>query len=163
MAGAASVMLTKAAPVNDFEPFKAVVLLAEDDPDDQEMTRYALDECDVPTELHVVEDGEQALDFLFRRGAFAQAPRPDLVLLDLNMPRIDGRTVLERMRADPELRGLAVVVLTTSRREEEVARAYELGCNSFMNKPMDIDEFFTAMQGLMEFWFRYALLPPRAG
>ena len=119
----------------------AVILLAEDDRGDQELTRRALEEGKIRNDLRVVEDGEEALAYLYRRGKYkdpATSPRPDLLLLDLNLPRVDGREVLERVRADSKLRRMAVVVLTTSRQEEDILRSYELGCNSFITKPVSV-------------------------
>jgi len=115
----------------------AVILLVEDDRGDQELARRALAEGKNHTELRIVEDGEEALAYLFRRGKYkdpATSPKPDLLLLDLNLPRVDGREVLEQIRADSKLRRMAVVVLTTSRQEEDILRSYELGCNSFITK-----------------------------
>ncbi len=142
----------------------AVILLAEDDRGDQELTRRALEAGRVRNELRIVEDGEEALAYLFRRGKYkdpASSPRPDLLLLDLNLPRVDGREVLERVRADSRLRRLAVVVLTTSRREEDILRSYELGCNSFITKPGAMDQFIRTIQDLEEYWFQTVILPPR--
>jgi len=142
----------------------AVILLAEDDRGDQELTRRALEEGKIRNDLRVVEDGEEALAYLFRRGKYkdpATSPRPDLLLLDLNLPRVDGREVLERVRADSKLRRMAVVVLTTSRQEEDILRSYELGCNSFITKPVDMDQFIRVIQALEEYWFQIVVLPPK--
>ena len=142
----------------------AVILLVEDDRGDQELTRRALQEGKIRNELHIVEDGEEALAYLFRRGKYkdpATSPRPDLLLLDLNLPRVDGRQVLERVRADSTLRRIAVVVLTTSRQEEDILRSYEMGCNSFITKPVDIVQFVRVMQVLEEYWFKVVALPPK--
>jgi len=142
----------------------AVILLAEDDRGDQELTRRALEEGKIRNDLRVVENGEEALAYLFRRGKYkdpATSPRPDLLLLDLNLPRVDGREVLERVRADSKLRRMAVVVLTTSRQEEDILRSYELGCNSFITKPVDMDQFIRVIQALEEYWFQIVVLPPK--
>ncbi len=144
----------------------AVILLVEDDPGDQELTRRALDAGGMPYELHVVQDGEEALDYLFRRGKYRDprlSPRPDLILLDLNMPRVDGRQVLRHIRADPGLRRLAVVVLTTSRLEEDVTSTYDLGANSYITKPAELQRFLQMMQTLGTYWFQVAVLPPSRG
>ncbi len=141
----------------------AVILLVEDDRGDQELTRRALAEGKNYTELHIVEDGEEALAYLFRGGKYkdpATSPRPDLLLLDLNLPRVDGWEVLERVRGDSKLRRMAVVVLTTSRQEEDILRSYEAGCNSFITKPGDLTQFTRAIQGLEEYWFQIVVLPP---
>ena len=142
----------------------AIILLVEDDRGSQELTRRALDEGKIRNELRIVEDGEEALAYLFRRGKYkdpATSPRPDLLLLDLNLPRVDGREVLEQIRADSKLRRMAVVVLTTSRREEDILRSYELGCNSFITKPVDINQFMQVIQALERYWFQIVVLPPK--
>ena len=142
----------------------AVILLVEDDRGDQELTRRALEAGKIRNDLRIVEDGEEALAYLFRRGKYkdpASSPRPDLLLLDLNLPRVDGREVLERVRADSKLRRMAVVVLTTSRQEEDILRSYELGCNSFITKPVAMDQFIQLIQALEEYWFQIVVLPPK--
>jgi CheY-like chemotaxis protein len=142
----------------------AVILLVEDDRGDQELTRRALQEGKIQNELRIVEDGEEALAYLFRRGKYkdpATSPRPDLLLLDLNLPRVDGREVLERVRADATLRRMAVVVLTTSRQEEDILRSYEVGCNSFITKPVGMEQFIQVIRALEEYWFQIVVLPPK--
>ena len=142
----------------------AIILLVEDDRGSQELTRRALDEGKIRNELRIVEDGEEALAYLFRRGKYKDpttSPRPDLLLLDLNLPRVDGREVLEQIRADSKLRRMAVVVLTTSRQEEDILRSYELGCNSFITKPVDMNQFMQVIQALGKYWLRIAALPPK--
>jgi two-component system response regulator len=141
----------------------AIILLAEDDPGDQELTRRALEEGAMRNELHIVTDGEAALDYLFRRGQYqnpAISPRPDLLLLDLNMPKVDGRQVLKHVRADTTLRRLAVVVLTTSQHEEDIIRTYELGANSYITKPLELRQFMQVIQALETYWFQIVVLPP---
>jgi CheY-like chemotaxis protein len=141
----------------------AIILLAEDDPGDQELTRRALEEGAMCNELHIVTDGEAALDYLFRRGKYqnpATSPRPDLLLLDLNMPKVDGRQVLKRVRADTDLRRLAVVVLTTSQHEEDIIRTYDLGANSYITKPLELRQFMQVIQALETYWFQIVVLPP---
>jgi CheY-like chemotaxis protein len=143
-----------------------IILLAEDDPGDQELTRRFLAEGPMHHELYIVRDGEEALDYLWRRGPYQNpttSPRPDLVLLDLNMPKIDGRQVLERMRADATLRRLAVVVLTTSQREEDILHTYDLGANSYITKPADLQRFMQVIQALETYWFQTVVLPPHQG
>ena len=128
------------------------------------MTRRALKESKIRNNLYIVENGEEALDYLLRRGRYkdpANSPRPDLLLLDLNMPRIDGKQVLEQMRADPDLRRIAVVVLTTSRQEEDIIRSYDLGCNSFITKPVDMGQFTKVVQTLEQYWFVLVVLSPK--
>jgi CheY-like chemotaxis protein len=142
----------------------AIILLAEDDRGDQELTRRALAEGKIRNELHIVENGEEALSYLFRHGKYkdpATSPRPDLLLLDLNLPRVDGRQVLEQIRADSKLRRMAVVVLTTSRQEEDILRSYEVGCNSFITKPVGLEQFIQVIQALEEYWFQIVVLPPK--
>ena len=117
------------------------ILLVEDDPGDVFMTREALRESKVMNGLHVVSDGEEAMRFLRREGAHAGAPRPDLILLDLNLPRMDGREVLEAVKGDDALRRIPVVVLTTSEAEEDVLRSYDLHANAYVTKPVDFDKF----------------------
>ena len=142
----------------------AVILLVEDDRGDQELTRRALEEGKIQNELHVVEDGEEALNYLFRRGKYkdpATSPRPDLVLLDLNLPRVDGRQVLAEIKQHPELRRLVVVVLTTSQQESDILHSYELGVNSFIVKPVDMNQFFRTIRALEEYWFEIVVLAPK--
>jgi len=142
----------------------ALILLVEDDRGDQELTRRALQEGKIQNELRIVEDGEEALSYLFRWGKYkdpATSPRPDLLLLDLNLPRVDGREVLERIREDSTLRRMAVVVLTTSRQEEDILRSYEVGCNSFITKPVGMDQFIRVIRALEEYWFQIVVLPPK--
>lgn len=139
------------------------ILLVEDDPGDQELARRALDESAMENQLFIAEDGEEALDYLYHRGRFEDpesSPRPDLILLDLNMPRMDGKQVLEKIRSDENLRTLPVVVLTTSRHEEDVLRSYELGVNSYLTKPADLDELVSLVKALESYWFRLVVLPP---
>jgi len=138
----------------------AVLLLVEDSPGDVELTREALDEARVSNELHVVADGEQAMQYLKREGRFADAVRPDLVLLDLNLPRMDGRQVLAEIKADPELRRIPVVVLTTSRAEKDVLAAYELHANAYIVKPVDLDQFLAVVRSVEGFWLSVVKLPP---
>lgn len=141
----------------------AVILLVEDDPGDQEITRRALEDGNFPCDLHIVEDGEEALDYLLRRdryAALASSPRPDLILLDLNMPKLDGKQVLERIRGNPDLRRMPVVVLTTSKHEEDIIRAYDLGVNSYITKPVDLEHLTQLIHTLEQYWFQVVMLPP---
>lgn len=140
----------------------AVILLVEDDPDDQELTKRALRNSKLRNELHIVSDGEAALNYLYRRGEFVESrtsPRPDLILLDLNMPKVDGRTVLSQIKADPDLKVIPVVILTTSSSEEDVVRSYDLGVNSYVPKPVHMDGFIKAIQQLEHYWFELVILP----
>ncbi|MBI5596841.1 MAG: response regulator [Elusimicrobia bacterium] len=137
------------------------VLLVEDDPGDVRLTQEALKSEKLRVLMEVVADGEQALDYLRRTGAFAGAVRPDLVLLDLNLPRVDGREVLAAVKSDPELRMIPVVVLTTSAAEADILKAYGLGGNCYITKPIGFDEFRRIVRSIEEFWFEVVKLPPR--
>jgi CheY-like chemotaxis protein len=139
-----------------------VILLAEDDSDDRLLLKDALADCGWGGELRCVEDGEELLDYLLHRGKYeppANAPRPGLVLLDLNMPRMDGRQALREIRADASLRGIPVVVLTTSKADTDVAKLYDLGANSFVSKPVQFDTFVNVIRVLGQYWFKTVTLP----
>lgn len=138
------------------------ILVADDDPDDQAMTREAFLECRLYNPLVFVSDGEQLMDYLHNRGAFADAerfPLPGLVLLDLNMPRLDGREALRMIKDDPALRQVPVVVLTTSKAEEDVARSYADGVNSFITKPVSFAALLEVVQTLGKYWLQIVDLP----
>jgi two-component system response regulator len=135
------------------------VLLVEDDPGDELMTREAFEDNKIGNRLHVARDGEEALDFLYRRGVHSDAPRVDLVLLDLNLPKYDGRQVLERIRADPDLTHLPVVVLTTSSSEEDILRSYKLHANAYVTKPVDVNQFIAAVRQIDDFFLSVVRLP----
>jgi CheY-like chemotaxis protein len=139
----------------------AVILLVEDDPADVELTQYTIAKGKVSVDLHTVGDGVEALAFLRHEGEYAGAPRPDLILLDLNMPRMDGRTFLAQMRADEDLKEVPVVVLTTSRSEEDILQSYLLGANCCIIKPMGLSEFSRVVNAIEEFWFSIVRLPRR--
>ena len=150
--------------MGQFNGKPAVILLAEDDPGDQELTRRALEQSRIRNDLYIVEDGEEALDYLLRRGKYedpASSPKPDLMLLDLNMPKMDGKQLLKQMRADPNLRRIPVVALTTSKQESDIIRTYDLGANSYIVKPVDMDQFINAIKVLKDYWFQIVVLPPR--
>jgi two-component system response regulator len=138
------------------------ILLVEDNPGDVDLTKEALEGAKVCNRLHVAEDGEQALDFLFRRGKFAGVPRPDLILLDLNLPKRDGRQVLEAIKAEPALAEIPVVILTTSGAEEDVARAYRLHANCYITKPVNFKQFLKVVQAIEDFWLTIVKLPKKA-
>ncbi|MEU0030524.1 response regulator [Streptomyces sp. NPDC006335] len=135
------------------------VLLVEDDPGDELMTREAFEDNKIGNTLHVVRDGEEALDFLYRRGDHTEAPQPDLILLDLNLPKYDGRQVLERIKSDPELAHIPVVVLTTSAAEEDILRSYKLHANAYVTKPVDLDQFIAAVRQIDDFFVQVVRLP----
>ncbi|WP_326656118.1 response regulator [Streptomyces sp. NBC_00385] len=145
---------------NPVQPIE--VLLVEDDPGDELMTREAFEDNKIRNTLHVVRDGQEALDFLYRRGAYGDAPRPDLILLDLNLPKYDGRQVLEQIKQDPELSLIPVVVLTTSSAEEDILRSYKLHANAYVTKPVDLDQFIAAVRQIDEFFVTVVRLPGRA-
>ena len=137
------------------------VLLVEDDPGDVLMTREAFAENKVANRLAVVSDGESAMTYLRKEGQFADAPTPDLVLLDLNLPRMDGREVLAAMKSDDELRRIPVVVLTTSEAEEDVLRSYSLHANAYVTKPVDFERFIDVVRQIDDFFVQVVRLPGR--
>jgi CheY-like chemotaxis protein len=137
------------------------VLLVEDDPGDVLMTQEAFEEHKVRNKLNVVQDGEEALAYLRREGRFAEAPRPDLILLDLNLPRVDGREVLQVIKEDLDLRRIPVVVLTTSQADEDILRSYSLHANAYVTKPVDFDSFIAVVRQIDEFFVSVVKLPPR--
>jgi two-component system response regulator len=124
------------------------------------LTREAFEQNKLLNTLHVAEDGVQAMDFLHRRGDYASVPRPDLILLDLNLPRKNGREVLAEIKADSELRKIPIVVLTTSNADEDILRAYDLNANCYVVKPVGFDNFMQAVQSIRHFWFSVVTLPP---
>lgn len=140
------------------------ILMAEDDPDDQMLTRDAFEENRLMNDLRFVEDGEELMDYLYRRGKFVdplESPRPGVILLDLNMPRKDGREALKEIRADAGLRRIPIVVLTTSKAEEDILRSYEIGANSFITKPVTFDGLVSVINGLNKYWVEIVELPPQ--
>ncbi|PLX89698.1 MAG: two-component system response regulator [Desulfuromonas sp.] len=141
------------------------ILMADDDPDDRLMAEEALEESKLSNDLHFVVDGEELMDYLYRRGKFSEpatSPRPGLILLDLNMPKKDGREALKEIKADPELRSIPVVVLTTSQAEEDILRSYDLGVNSFITKPVNFEGLVDVMKVLGNYWFEIVALPDNA-
>jgi CheY-like chemotaxis protein len=152
-----------ASPVVGHHARLIEILLVEDEPGDVRLTVEALRDARVRNRIHTVEDGVEALDFLHRRPPYADAPRPDLILLDLNLPRKDGREVLAEIKADPALRTIPVVVLTTSRARDDVLRSYDLHANCFISKPMDFNEFSTVVKSIEDFWLTVARLPSSSG
>lgn len=142
------------------------ILLADDDPDDRKLTHDAFMENRLANEFHAVEDGEELLDYLHRRGKFENLrgePLPGLILLDLNMPRKDGREALKEIKADPELRRIPIVVLTTSKAEEDIVRTYDLGVNSYVTKPVTFKSLVELIRVLGRYWFEVVELPPDEG
>jgi two-component system response regulator len=137
------------------------VLLVEDNPGDVRLTREALKEGRVWCSLQVVEDGEAALAFVRQQGVYTNAPRPDIILLDLNLPKIDGREVLSNIKADPDLKRIPVVILTTSQAEEDILKAYNLNANCYITKPVDFEQFLKVVRLIQEFWLTIVKLPVR--
>jgi CheY-like chemotaxis protein len=147
---------------NQLQPIRQIeVLLVEDDPGDVLMTREAFEDYKVRNRLHVVNDGVDAMAFLRREGPHSDAPRPDLVLLDLNLPRMDGREVLNAIKSDPELSSIPVVVLTTSEAEEDVLRSYTLHANAYVTKPVDFERFIHVVRQIDDFFVTIVRLPTR--
>jgi len=136
------------------------ILLVEDSPGDADLTREALEGGKLHNTLHVVADGEAAMDFLRKRGQHARAPRPDLILLDLNLPKKDGREVLAEIKADEDLKRIPVVILTTSKAEEDILRTYNLHANCYITKPIDLSQFIKVVRSVEEFWLSIVQLPP---
>jgi two-component system, chemotaxis family, response regulator Rcp1 len=136
------------------------ILLVEDSPGDVRLTIEALKEAKVANRLSVVTDGVEAIDFLQQKGAYKNAARPDLILLDLNLPRKDGREVLAEIKNDPKLKHIPVVVLTTSRSESDILKAYDLHANCYIAKPVDFKQFMVVVQSIENFWLTVVKLPP---
>jgi CheY-like chemotaxis protein len=143
--------------MSDLHPIE--VLLVEDDPGDELMTREAFEDNKIGNKLHVARDGAEALDFLYRRGAHAGAPRVGLILLDLNLPKYDGRQILEQIKSDPDLAHVPVVILTTSSSEEDILRSYKLHANAYVTKPVDVTQFIGAVQQIDDFFVSVVRLP----
>jgi len=136
------------------------ILLVEDNPGDARLTREALTGSKVRNHLHHAKDGEEAMAFLRREGRFGDAPMPDLILLDLNLPRRDGREVLEDIKSDRALKHIPVVILTSSQADEDIIRSYRLHANCFITKPVDLEQLTKVVQGIEQFWFTLVRLPP---
>lgn len=139
----------------------AEILLVEDNQADVELTQYMLKQGKLFVNLHVASDGFQAMDFLRREGQHKEAPRPDLILLDLNLPGMDGREVLAEVKSDQNLKAIPVVVLTTSQSEEDVLKSYNLGANCFITKPVGMDQFAKVVNSIEDFWFAIVRLPKK--
>ncbi|WP_372760136.1 response regulator [Pseudoalteromonas sp.] len=147
-------------PLSKVKPI--TILMADDDEDDRLLTQDALAESRVLNELHFVEDGVELLEYLERKGKFAQkeaSPRPGLILLDLNMPRMDGREALQAIKANPNLKGIPVVILTTSQQEEDMVKGYDLGAASYITKPVTFDGLVELMKALGKYWVEFVELP----
>ena len=135
------------------------ILLVEDDPGDELITREAFADNKIKNTLHVTRDGQEGLDFLYKRGVHADAPTPDLILLDLNLPKYDGRQLLEKVKSDIELCDIPIVVLTTSSAQEDILRSYKLHANAYVTKPVDLDQFMKAVREIDEFFVQVVRLP----
>lgn len=145
---------------NDTDTQAVEILLAEDNPGDVKLTQKALERGQVLNNLHVVEDGVEAMDFLHQRDGYEDAPIPDLILLDLNMPRMDGQEVLEEVKSDDDLKRIPVVVLTSSAAEEDIVQSYDLHANAFLTKPVGFDGFLDVVGRIEEFWLTVVKRPP---
>lgn len=142
-------------------PHKLVeILMVEDNPGDVLITKKSLKEAKFLNGFNAVKDGEEAMDYLYKRGQFVNAKRPDLILLDLNLPKKDGREVLEEIKNDPNLKSIPVVVLSGSQAEEDIIRSYELQVNCYISKPVDLEKFAEVIKKIDEFWFEIVILPP---
>jgi len=137
------------------------ILLVEDNPADVRLTQEALKEEKILNQLHVVGDGVEAMAFLRKEGRYAKAPRPDLILLDLNLPKKDGREVLKEVKSDPTLKTIPVVVLTISKAEEDIFKAYNLHANCYITKPVDLSQFLKVAKSVQDFWLTMVKLPPK--
>ena len=135
------------------------ILLVEDNPGDERLTREALKEGKVYSNLHWVKDGVEAIEFLRRSGRYKDVPRPDIILLDLNLPKKDGREVLAEIKEDSHLRRIPVVVLTTSKAEEDILRTYDLHANCYITKPVDLEQFISVVRSIDDFWLSVVRLP----
>jgi len=144
-------------PTQIYEPID--ILLVEDNPGDARLAKEALKESKIHNQLSIVSDGEEALEFLYKKGKFHKAITPDLILLDLNLPKIDGRQVLERIKNDDNLKQIPVVILTTSRDEEDILKSYKLHANCYISKPLDLNQFIKVVKSIEDFWLSIVKLP----
>ncbi len=141
--------------------FKAVeILLIEDNPGDVRLTIEALKESKIMNNMHVADDGIEALSFLKKEGIYKDKPRPDLIILDLNLPKKDGREVLGEIKSDDSLKQIPIVILTTSEAEEDIIKSYELHANCYITKPVDMEQFIKVVKSVGDFWFSIVMLPP---
>ena len=144
----------------EFEDMAFQVLLVDDNPGDVRLTQEAFKDAKVHLEMHVAGDGVEAMEFLLRHGRYVEAPRPDLILLDLNLPRMDGRQVLAEIKSHPTLKAIPVVILTTSASDADIERSYLLHANCYISKPVDLEGFLTVVQSIDNFWLSVVKLPP---
>jgi len=144
--------------MNNLQTKLAHILLVEDNEGDILLTLDAFEECRVKTEISIAKNGKEALDFLFKKGEFAEAKRPDLILLDINIPIFNGHEVLKKVKNDPQLKKIPVIILTTSSNQRDLDKAYENHCNSYIKKPLDVNEFLDAILKIEEFWLQLSTL-----
>lgn len=144
---------------SQWEPVE--ILLVEDNPGDARLTQEAFKEARVANTLHIVHDGTEALALLRKQGKYAETPRPDIILLDLNLPKMDGREVLAEIKNDPALRRIPVIILTTSQAEEDILKTYNLHANCFISKPVELDNFLEVIKSIENFWLTFVKLPPK--
>jgi two-component system response regulator len=137
------------------------ILIVEDNGGDLRLIREVLDESKISNQIYAVRDGEEALDFLFRRGKYSNVSLPDLIILDLNLPKIDGREVLAEIKVDPTLKKIPVVVMTMSQSDEDILKVYSLHANCFITKPIDLDQFIKVVKSIEDFWLTIVKLPPK--
>jgi two-component system response regulator len=148
------------------QPKRITILMADDDPDDRQLTKEAFEEARLANDLRFVEDGEELMDYLLRRGKYvepASSPRPAILLLDLNMPKKDGREALKEIKSDPRLRQIRVIVMTTSKAEEDVFRSYDISATSFITKPVKFDALVEVVKALGKYWLEIVELPANGG
>jgi chemotaxis family two-component system response regulator Rcp1 len=144
---------------NEFNSHPVEILLVEDNPGDSRLAKEALKESKLLNNLHLVEDGVAALEFLWRKGKYSDKPRPDLIILDLNLPKKDGREVLAEIKNDEDLKRIPVVILTISKAEEDILRTYNLHANCYVTKPLDLDQFMKVVKSIEDFWLTIVKLP----
>ena len=137
------------------------ILLVEDNPSDVCLTREAFSSCKISNQLDVVDNGEKAMDYLYQRGAYAETMKPDMILLDLNLPGKDGRDVLKEIKEDPNLKRIPVVILTTSKAEQDILKTYDFHANAYIIKPVDLDQFIDAVKRIEDFWLAVVRFPPK--
>ena len=143
----------------DHKPDSVQILLVEDSPGDARLAQEGLSQCSIHSTLHIVDDGVKAMAFLNRQGGYADAPRPDLVLLDLNLPKKDGREVLREIKANPDLKTIPVVILTTSKAADDINETYSLHANCYVTKPLELEQFLDVVKSIEDFWFGTVRLP----
>ena len=147
--------------IADVQVQSAEILLVEDNPGDVRLVQEALRESKIINQLHAVSDGKEALAFLRKQGSYANARRPDLILLDLNLPRKDGREVLSEIKADPDLRRIPVVIVTSSKAEDDILKSYNHHANCYITKPLDLEKFIEVVKAIQDFWISIVKLPPK--